>query len=87
LRFCFGFELFLFFSWFCRFSCLLLALRFFLLLDDLREPFFGFLFSSCTSSCLRFEIQTLYFCVINGLIKGEIEKPSDQYLGLIVMSH
>jgi hypothetical protein len=59
----------------------------FFLLDDLREPFFGFLFSSCTSSCLRFEIQTLCFCVINGLIKGEIEKPSDQYLGLIVMSH
>jgi hypothetical protein len=24
---------------------------------------------------------------INGLIKGEIEKPSDQFLGLIVMSH
>jgi hypothetical protein len=25
--------------------------------------------------------------VINGLIKGEIEKSSDQFLGLIVMSH
>jgi hypothetical protein len=25
--------------------------------------------------------------VVNGLIKGEIEKPSDQFLGLIVMSH
>jgi hypothetical protein len=25
--------------------------------------------------------------VVNVLIKGEIEKPSDQYLGLIVMSH
>jgi hypothetical protein len=25
--------------------------------------------------------------VINGLIKGEIEKPSGQFLGLIVMSH
>jgi hypothetical protein len=25
--------------------------------------------------------------VINGLITGEIEKPSGQFLGLIVMSH
>jgi hypothetical protein len=29
----------------------------------------------------------LCFCVVNGLIKGEIEKSSGQYLGLIVMSH
>jgi hypothetical protein len=29
------------------------------------------------------------FCafVVNGLIKGEIQKPSDLFLGLIVMSH
>jgi hypothetical protein len=25
--------------------------------------------------------------VVNGLIKEETEKPSDQFLGLIVMSH
>jgi hypothetical protein len=25
--------------------------------------------------------------VVNGLINGEIEKPSGQFLGLIVMSH
>jgi hypothetical protein len=25
--------------------------------------------------------------IINGLVKGEIEKPSGQYHGLIVMSH
>jgi hypothetical protein len=25
--------------------------------------------------------------VVNGLIKGEIEKPRGQFLGLIVMSH
>jgi hypothetical protein len=25
--------------------------------------------------------------VVNGLIKGEIEKPSGPFLGLIVMSH
>jgi hypothetical protein len=30
-----------------------------------------------------FKIQTLWFCVVNGLIKGEIEKPSGQYVGLI----
>jgi hypothetical protein len=29
----------------------------------------------------------LYSLVINGLIKREIEKPSCQFLGLIVMSH
>jgi hypothetical protein len=34
-------------------------------------------------------IQTLNFVlfIINGLIKGVIEKPSGQFLGLIVMSH
>jgi hypothetical protein len=31
--------------------------------------------------CLGFKIQTLCFCVINALIKGEIEKPSGQYIG------
>jgi hypothetical protein len=29
----------------------------------------------------------LYAFVVNGLIKGEIEKASGQFLGLIVMSH
>jgi hypothetical protein len=29
----------------------------------------------------------LYTFIVNGLIKGEIEKLSDQFLGLIVMSH
>jgi hypothetical protein len=29
----------------------------------------------------------LYTFVVNGPIKGKIEKPSDQFLGLIVMSH
>jgi hypothetical protein len=28
-----------------------------------------------------------YTFVVNELIKGEIEKPSGQFLGLIVMSH
>jgi hypothetical protein len=29
----------------------------------------------------------LYPFVVNGLIKGKIEKPSGQFFGLIVMSH
>jgi hypothetical protein len=33
----------------CRFSCLLLALQFFLLLDDIPEHFHGFRSSSCAS--------------------------------------
>jgi hypothetical protein len=37
--------------------------------------------------CLGFEIQILYLCIVNVLIKGEIEKPSCQYLDLIVMSN
>jgi hypothetical protein len=34
-------------------------------------------------------IQTLNFMlfIVNGLIKGEIEKLSDRFLSLIVMSH
>jgi hypothetical protein len=38
---------------------------------------------------MRFWIQTsnFVFFVVNGLIKGEIKKPTGQFLGLIVMSH
>jgi hypothetical protein len=38
---------------------------------------------------MGFQIQTSNFVpfVINGFIKGEIDKPSGQFLGLIVMSH
>jgi hypothetical protein len=64
-----------------------LALRLFLLLDDTLDPFLAFGSSSYASFSLEFKIQTFCFCVINGLIKGEIEKSSGQYLGLIVMSH
>jgi hypothetical protein len=66
----------------CRFSYHLLVLRFFLLLDDLPELFFGFWSSSCASCGLGFEIQTLCLCVINVLIKGEIEKPSGPWFDL-----
>jgi hypothetical protein len=64
-------------------SCYLLGLRFFVLLEDILKLFFGYLSSSSASCSLGFEIQTLCLCVVNVLIKGEIEKPSDQYLGLI----
>jgi hypothetical protein len=67
----------------CCFSCHLLVLRVFLLLDDLLKLFFGFWSSSCASCGLGLKIQTLWLCVVNVLIKGEIEKPSGQYLGLI----
>jgi hypothetical protein len=79
----FEFELFFAFSLVCRISCHLLVLRFFLLLDDLLELFFDFWFSSCVSCDLEFEIQTLCLCVVNAVLKEEIEKPSGQYLGLI----
>jgi hypothetical protein len=50
------------FAWFCRFLCILLDLRFFLLQDDILEFFFGFWSSSCASWGLGFEIQTLCIC-------------------------
>jgi hypothetical protein len=62
-------------------------LRFFLLLDDLLElflAFFGLL--AMLHGILDSNFKLCAF-VINGLIKGEIEKPSGQFLGLIVMSH
>jgi hypothetical protein len=79
----FEFELFFAFSLICRFSCHLLVLWFFLLLDDLLAVLFGFWSSSCASCSLGFKIQTLCLCVVNVLIKEDIEKPSGQYLGLI----
>jgi hypothetical protein len=78
----FEFELFLLFL-VCHFSCHLFVLWFFLLLDDLFELFFDFWSSSCDSSGLGFKIKTLCLCIVNVLIKGEIEKASGQYLGLI----
>jgi hypothetical protein len=62
----------------------LLAFTIFLLLDDLFEFFFAFGSSSCASWDIGFKLCDF---VVNGLIKGEIEKPSGQFLGLIVMSH
>jgi hypothetical protein len=72
---CFFFGLMLFLPF--------VGLWFFLLLDDLLELLFDFWSSSCASCVLGFKIQTLCLCVVNVLIKGEIEKPSGQYFDLI----
>jgi hypothetical protein len=66
----------------CRFSYHLLVLQFFLFLDDLLELFFAFWSSSCASCGHGFEIQTLCLCVVNVLIKREIEKPSGPWFDL-----
>jgi hypothetical protein len=74
-------------AWLCRFSCHLLVFVVFPLLDDLLELFFGFLgLLAMLHGVLDSNFKLCAF-VINGLIKGEIEKPSGEFLGLIVMSH
>jgi hypothetical protein len=57
-----------------------LVLRFFLLLHDLLKLVlaFGLLVVFHVVLDSKFKL-----CVVNVLIKGEIEKPSGQYLGLI----
>jgi hypothetical protein len=75
----------LLFPWFYRFSCLLLALQFFTLLDDLLEIFLAFGLLAVLHGVLDLKFKLCDFFV-NGLIKEEIEKSSGQFLGLIVMS-
>jgi hypothetical protein len=70
------------FLWFTTFLAICWVCSFFPL-DDLLKPFFGFWSSSCASCGIGFEIQTLCLCIVNMLIKREIEKLSGQYLGLI----
>jgi hypothetical protein len=74
------FELFLallyHFGLVCRFLCLLLILRLFLVLDDLLRCSWLFGSSSCASGVLDLNFKLCVF-VANGFIKGEIEKPSD----------
>jgi hypothetical protein len=91
LSVCLEFELFLaliyHFAWICRFSYIVLAFTVFLLLDDLLELFLGFLgLLTVLHGVLDSNFKLCTF-VVNGLIKGKIEKPSGQFLGLIVMSH
>jgi hypothetical protein len=64
-----------------------LAFAGFLLLDDLLELFLAFLgLLAMLHGVLDLNFKLCAF-VVNGLIKGKIEKPSGQFLGLIVMSH
>jgi uncharacterized membrane protein len=65
-------ELFFGLSFFLPFVGLVV----FLFLDDLLKLFYVFWSSSYTSCHHEFKIQTLCLCVVNVLIKGEIEKPS-----------
>jgi hypothetical protein len=65
----------------------LLAFAVFFLLDDLLELFSAFLgLLPVLHGALDSNLKLCAF-VVNGLIKGEIEKPSGSFLGLIVMSH
>jgi hypothetical protein len=64
-----------------------LAFAVFLLLDDLFELFLAFLgLLAVLHGDLDSNFKLRAF-VVNGLIKGVIEKPSGQFLDLIVMSH
>jgi hypothetical protein len=75
------------FAWLWRFLCPLLAFTIFLLLDDILGFFFAFWgLLAVLHGVLNANFKLCDF-VVNGLIKGEIEKPSDQFLSLIVMSH
>jgi hypothetical protein len=65
----------------------LLVFAVFLLLNDLLEPFFGILSLLAVLYGILDSNFKLCAFVVNGLIKGKIEKPSGQFLGLIVMSH
>jgi hypothetical protein len=66
------------FLWFCSFSFFLLPL-----IDDLLW-FLGLLDVLHVS---WIQNSNFVLFVVNILIKGDIEKPSSQYLGLIMMSH
>jgi hypothetical protein len=66
---------------------LLFAFAVFPPLDDLPELFLAFLsLLAMLHGILDLNFK-LYAFVVNGLIKGEIEKSSGPLLGLIVMSH
>jgi hypothetical protein len=81
-----SFEFFLAFPWFAAFRAICWFCDFIFFNMTFLSFSWVFVFYLCLM-CLGFKIQTLYFCVINVLNKGEIEKPSGQYLGLIVMSN
>jgi hypothetical protein len=87
----FDFDLFsaliFYFGLICLFSCLLLILRLFLVLDDLLELFVGFWSSNCASWDLRFEIQNLCFLLSMDSSKGRLRHQVISALISYVMSH
>jgi hypothetical protein len=91
LSFSYPSELFLsllcHFASLCQFSYLLLAFAVFLLPDDLLELFLDFLGLLAVLHGILDSNFKLCAFVVNELIKGKIEKPSGQFLSLIVMSH
>jgi hypothetical protein len=62
------------------------VLQFFPLLVDLLELFWLFCLLVVLHGVLDSNFKLCAF-IVNGLIKGKIEKPSGQFLGLSVMSH
>jgi hypothetical protein len=97
LSFCVDFELFLLFwaflSSFLQFCLVLPLFMSFVGFYDFpssRWPSWAFLDFLGLLAVLHGVLDSNFkFCafVVNGLIKGEIEKPSSQLFGLIVMSH
>jgi hypothetical protein len=75
------------FAWLCHFSCRLLVFAFLLLLDDLLELFFDFLDLLAVLHGVLDSNFKLCALVVNGFVKGEIQKPSGPFLSLILMSH
>jgi hypothetical protein len=72
---------------FCLALAFFLPFTIFLLLDDPLELFFGFLGLLAVLHGILDSNFKLCAFIVNGLIEGEIEKPSCPFLGLIVMSH
>jgi hypothetical protein len=78
--FCFDFELLLALFLGLPFLCLLLALRFFLFLDDSFELFLAFWSSSYASWGLRFKLQTLCFLLSMDSSRGRLRNQMISYL-------
>jgi hypothetical protein len=83
----FDFKFFFDISLVCCFSCHLMILRLFLLLDDLFEFFLAFGLLAVLHGVFDSKFKLYVFLLSMYSSKGEIEKLSDQYLNLIVISH
>jgi hypothetical protein len=76
-----SFEFFLTFSLVCCFSCHLLVLRFFLLLNDFLELFFGFWSSTCASCVLDSKFKLCAFVLSMYLLRRRLR---NQVVGTLV---